>query len=52
MDGDWFSLERAARDLVEESEGHIIPYKVWNVSDSCGNSVRLFRCLFDGGMTA
>ena len=52
MDGDRFSLERAARALVEESEGHVNAYKVWNVSDNCSNSVMLVRCLFDGGMTA
>ena len=63
MDGDRFSLERAARALVEESEGHVNAYKVWNVSDNCSNSVMLVRwlfdacsmlvrCLFDGAMAA
>ena len=47
MDGDRFSLERAARALVEESEGHVNAYKVWNVSDNCSNSVMLVRRLFD-----
>ena len=52
MDADRFALERAARALVEESEGHVNAYKVWNVSHSFSNRVMLVRCLFAGGMTA
>ena len=47
MDGDQFSVERAARALVEESEGHVNAYKAWNVSDNCSNSVMLVRWVLD-----
>ena len=47
MDGERFSLERAARALVEESEGHVNSYKVWNVSHNCSNSVTVVRWWHD-----
>ena len=32
MDGERFSLERAAKALMEDTQGQVNPYKVWNLS--------------------
>ena len=47
MDGERFSLERAARALMEDSEGQVNAYKVWNISHNFSNSVTLVRLCHD-----